>query len=129
MREGETFEGAGKDVARFSAERGLAAGRSSKHGPHPSPRPAGGASEDDAVCINQEDLDERKQYVALMGKIYSQAATVLCWLGEEADDSALAFEVTELFNTAKLAIHLASRMRCSHCRTWRMSGTGLRSEN
>lgn len=36
----------------------------------------------DAVCINQQDLDERKHQVGLMGKIYSRASEVICWLGE-----------------------------------------------
>ncbi|KAH8689770.1 heterokaryon incompatibility protein-domain-containing protein [Phaeosphaeriaceae sp. PMI808] len=40
----------------------------------------------DALCINQEDLKERKQQVKIMGDIYSQADGVLIWLGEETED-------------------------------------------
>ncbi|KAF2843218.1 HET-domain-containing protein, partial [Patellaria atrata CBS 101060] len=36
----------------------------------------------DAICINQEDLDERAQQVALMGNIYASATRVIAWLGE-----------------------------------------------
>ena len=36
----------------------------------------------DAICINQQDLTEKGPQVALMGRIYRQADTVLCWLGE-----------------------------------------------
>jgi Heterokaryon incompatibility protein (HET) len=40
----------------------------------------------DAVCINQDDLDERNRQVSLMAFIYSRAQTVLVWLGYEGDD-------------------------------------------
>ncbi|KAI1132565.1 HET-domain-containing protein [Nemania abortiva] len=36
----------------------------------------------DAVCINQEDLDERSAQVALMEEIYSNAASTAIWLGD-----------------------------------------------
>ncbi|KAH8669445.1 heterokaryon incompatibility, partial [Tricladium varicosporioides] len=35
----------------------------------------------DALCINQDDDDERSQQVGLMRKIYEQAKTVLVMLG------------------------------------------------
>jgi hypothetical protein len=44
----------------------------------------------DALCINQEDVNERNHQVNLMSQIYSQARLVLVWLGPEADDSHLA---------------------------------------
>ena len=37
----------------------------------------------DAICINQEDPNERAAQVLIMGKIFSQARLVLIWLGEE----------------------------------------------
>lgn len=37
----------------------------------------------DAICINQDDLDERSQQVRLMKNIYSTAGRVLVWLGEQ----------------------------------------------
>lgn len=37
----------------------------------------------DAICINQEDLDERAHQVTLMGRIYSQAESVVVWLGSD----------------------------------------------
>lgn len=36
----------------------------------------------DAICINQQNSTEKGPQVALMGRIYRQADTVLCWLGE-----------------------------------------------
>lgn len=37
----------------------------------------------DAVCINQDDLDERASQVTLMGEIYSRAKEVQVWLDDE----------------------------------------------
>ncbi|PSR80162.1 heterokaryon incompatibility protein-domain-containing protein, partial [Coniella lustricola] len=35
----------------------------------------------DAICINQEDLQERSLQVLLMGRVYSQCTTCQIWLG------------------------------------------------
>lgn len=37
----------------------------------------------DALCINQDDLDERARQVKLMGDIYFRATRVTVWLGEK----------------------------------------------
>ncbi|KAG5788179.1 hypothetical protein H9Q69_012761 [Fusarium xylarioides] len=39
----------------------------------------------DAICINQEDVQERGQQVALMERIFNSAWQVIIWLGEETD--------------------------------------------
>jgi hypothetical protein len=49
----------------------------------------------DAVCIDQQNLQERSDQDRLMASIYSSAIRVIVWLGEEADDSALAFASME----------------------------------
>lgn len=36
----------------------------------------------DAICINQTDLQERSEQVAIMGEIYASARSVNVWLGE-----------------------------------------------
>jgi hypothetical protein len=41
----------------------------------------------DALCINQNDSDERSSQVSMMSKIYSSASRVLVWLGK--DDAQL----------------------------------------
>lgn len=41
----------------------------------------------DAVCINQEDLDERSHQVSMMGSVYRTARRVLVWLGEGDEDT------------------------------------------
>jgi hypothetical protein len=47
----------------------------------------------DAVCINQEDHDERSSQVQLMGNIYSHARKVLVWLGEEDNTDCQALDM------------------------------------
>jgi Heterokaryon incompatibility protein (HET) len=47
----------------------------------------------DALCINQDDIQERNAQVSLMGEIYRRARVVLMWLGEEGEDSAIAMEL------------------------------------
>ncbi|KAF2649712.1 HET-domain-containing protein [Lophiostoma macrostomum CBS 122681] len=49
----------------------------------------------DAVCINQEDLQERSAQVKRMADIYSLAAHVVVWVGPEADESGLALTTLE----------------------------------
>ncbi|TRX92178.1 hypothetical protein FHL15_007045 [Xylaria flabelliformis] len=39
----------------------------------------------DALCINQQDLNERSSQVLLMSRIYSQCRSCQAWLGEEGD--------------------------------------------
>jgi hypothetical protein len=46
----------------------------------------------DAICINQNDMNERNHQVKLMAPIYKSASRVLSWLGPAADDSDLAIE-------------------------------------
>lgn len=41
----------------------------------------------DAICINQDDVDERGKQVALMKEIYSKTAQNLIWLGEGNDEA------------------------------------------
>lgn len=55
----------------------------------------------DALCINQEDLDERSNQVSLMHQIYSQASTVLISLGEAFDGSGAAISFIELVGSDK----------------------------
>lgn len=52
----------------------------------------------DALCINQDDLDERASQVALMRRVYSAASTVLIWLGPEAEGSEEAMRSIDRFD-------------------------------
>ncbi|KAG1889327.1 heterokaryon incompatibility protein-domain-containing protein [Suillus subluteus] len=40
----------------------------------------------DAICINQQDLQERSAQVNMMGRIFRSARTVVVWLGEPPGD-------------------------------------------
>lgn len=44
----------------------------------------------DAICINQEDLDERNRQIKVMGEIYRRAKRLLIWLGVESNNSDVA---------------------------------------
>lgn len=46
----------------------------------------------DAICINQQDDSERSHQVNMMGTIYSEASSVLVWLGPGDVDSDRALE-------------------------------------
>lgn len=57
----------------------------------------------DAVCINQDDIQERNQQVSLMSTIYGSAARTFVWLG--------SFEDPDYGTQATLSIKLASSKR------------------
>lgn len=44
----------------------------------------------DAICINQEDVDERNRQVQMMAEIYGGATQVCVWLGTATKESARA---------------------------------------
>jgi hypothetical protein len=46
----------------------------------------------DAICINQDDTQERSAQVTLMGNIYAHSQGVLIWLGEEDEQCSLAMD-------------------------------------
>jgi hypothetical protein len=47
----------------------------------------------DAICVNQEDLDERSSQVRLMTRLYKQAQLVHVWLGPESEDSSRGMQL------------------------------------
>jgi Heterokaryon incompatibility protein (HET) len=58
----------------------------------------------DAICVNQEDLEERSSQVVLMSAIYSSASEVIVWLGppkKGLDD--LVWASTELLSAIQLS--------------------------
>lgn len=46
----------------------------------------------DAICIDQDDKDEKKSQVDMMADIFGQASLTLIWWGSAADDSDLAID-------------------------------------
>lgn len=53
----------------------------------------------DSVCINQDDISEKNQQVALMSCIYSNAQRVDVWLGDEHEYSSIGMQILEYFAT------------------------------
>jgi hypothetical protein len=58
----------------------------------------------DAICINQDDIQERSDQVQLMGDIFKNAMVVIAWIGPATDGSAEAIDLME---------HLAEEIRSS----------------
>jgi hypothetical protein len=46
----------------------------------------------DAICINQEDSAEKSKQILLISRIFTNAQEVLIWLGEDDENSGIAFE-------------------------------------
>jgi hypothetical protein len=46
----------------------------------------------DAICIDQQNLEEKEHQIQFMATIYARAYRVIVWLGEASDDSDLVFE-------------------------------------
>ncbi|PYH68901.1 HET domain-containing protein [Aspergillus vadensis CBS 113365] len=54
----------------------------------------------DAICINQEDADEKSEQIPLMRSIYAQAARVIVWLGEAMRDGDEALMIIQRWAAA-----------------------------
>lgn len=52
----------------------------------------------DAVCINQEDMQERGQQVQIMRDIYSSADKVVSWLGEPVEDTEKGLKIVDFLS-------------------------------
>jgi Heterokaryon incompatibility protein (HET) len=56
----------------------------------------------DALCINQNDHDERSSQVAMMSLVYTAAEKACVWLGEDDDESTMAIKfIREEINQLK----------------------------
>jgi hypothetical protein len=47
----------------------------------------------DALCINQQDMEEQDFQVSIMRSLYSHADEIIAWLGPASEDSDLAMEI------------------------------------
>jgi hypothetical protein len=54
----------------------------------------------DAICIRQEDEEEKTQQVRMMKEIYKRATHVVIWFGEEAPEDKVAFDLLYRFEEA-----------------------------
>ena len=68
----------------------------------------------DAICVDQENLEERGLQVRRMPDIYTSADRVVIWIGPEGDGSDVAIQTLD---------HLGSRVDCD----WGTGGFFLRS--
>lgn len=50
----------------------------------------------DAICIDQDNQDERSEQISLMGILYSKAQKVIVWLGPETNSSGAAWDFLRL---------------------------------
>ncbi|KAH8659225.1 heterokaryon incompatibility protein-domain-containing protein [Tricladium varicosporioides] len=68
----------------------------------------------DAICINQNDMEEKSRQIRNMRTVYGDASEVVAWLGEEKDNSSKAFDLIQVFNDARTKGHgqlLEERLR------------------
>jgi len=67
----------------------------------------------DAICINQDDVEERNSQVQAMGMIYFLASRLSIWLGPPSDDSALAMNALREFSYENPFAKLSSSLEQS----------------
>ena len=53
----------------------------------------------DALCINQNDIQERSDQLRRIGSVYNGAQEVIAWLGEVDDNTNIAMELVESWAT------------------------------
>lgn len=55
----------------------------------------------DAICIDQNSDEERSAQVPLMGQIYTNAKSVLVWLGPQADSSDMVMSILSYLDLSR----------------------------
>lgn len=63
----------------------------------------------DALCINQSDEVEKSEQMQQMRQVYSQATSVVAWLGPTADQSDLAMHWIEQFEGRFLELGIGTK--------------------
>jgi hypothetical protein len=64
----------------------------------------------DAICINQQDDDEKSKQVAMMGRIYNEAQKVYAWLGEGNRQSDCVFDVLKEYQVQRARTFVSSNL-------------------
>lgn len=70
----------------------------------------------DAVCINQDDHEEKKTQIPLMGDIYGLAVQTIIWLGATEGDSDVAMDTLDSLGPGDFEV---TRFSEAQCRRWR----------
>ena len=63
----------------------------------------------DAICINQHDLDERSNQVAMMARIFTLATQTVIWLGEDSEDRDGALSI-EFFTRGRVVLDASTNV-------------------
>jgi hypothetical protein len=61
----------------------------------------------DAICIDQDNVEEKSEQIALMGDIYRKAERAVAWLGPDGSEEDLAKAEEELMHATKVIEELA----------------------
>lgn len=80
----------------------------------------------DAICINQDDLEERARQVAIMGAIYRKGAQNLIYLGDE-DVGEARDGITAILKEASETEGSFTRLR-NDLGAWQYSSTGIKAK-
>ena len=68
----------------------------------------------DAICINQDDLEERRNQVLLMQQIYGRADATFIWLSYEDEKSRQAWDFAAALTTIRRKCEAANDDRFFH---------------
>ncbi|KAF7516279.1 hypothetical protein G7054_g14224 [Neopestalotiopsis clavispora] len=80
----------------------------------------------DAVCINQDNIEERNHQVSLMGSIYGSASKVVYWLGRLEDDIPSGdAAITTIHEMAEAAFHDSSDLDAESLKHFLAAHKGL----
>ncbi len=63
----------------------------------------------DALCINQDDIEERSSQVSKMGEIYSSAENVILWLGRKDAEIDVGFNLLEKWLSGGREVSISDR--------------------
>jgi hypothetical protein len=65
----------------------------------------------DALCINQENLEEKSRQVSMMGDIFHKAERVIAWLGPARDNSDVAMDLMADSSKVEMLVQDPERQR------------------
>lgn len=69
----------------------------------------------DAICINQEDIEEKQHQILLMKNVYERASQVVIWLSKPRSDADLAVKLfDELCEQHDAGTHTFQSMQAIH---------------
>jgi hypothetical protein len=79
----------------------------------------------DAICINQQDIQERSQQVPRMRRVFETAEGVIVWLGRETSESAMAMDFLNQNSEHLVNGKAEFKAEGSHTKEWSAFRDGL----